>query len=103
MNRKKGRRAALVRCLDPLRVRQSAFVFSSTAVGPMANAGGVTRLMRWGHGEPLSESWVASLPWAWKRAYSGGVFHKSRGRRDNVPTASASLTLAREVVKPEVL
>ena len=26
--------------------------------------------------------------------------HKSRGRRDNIPTASASLTLAREVVKP---
>ena len=25
----------------------------------MANAGGVTRLMRWGHGEPLGESWVA--------------------------------------------
>ena len=43
-------------------VRQSVFVFSSTAVGPMANAGGVPRFLRWGHGGPLGESWVASLP-----------------------------------------
>ena len=45
--------------LFPLRVRQSAYGFFSTAVGPIANAGGVARLLRWGHGEPLSESWVA--------------------------------------------
>ena len=40
--------------LFPLRVRQSAYGFFSTAVGPIANAGGVARLLRWGHGEPLS-------------------------------------------------
>ena len=45
--------------LFPLRVRQSAYGFFSTAVGPIANAGGVARLLRWGHGEPLSQSWAA--------------------------------------------
>ena len=34
------------------------FGLPSTAIRPMANAGGVTRLLRWGHGEPLSESLV---------------------------------------------
>ena len=57
--------------LFPLRVRQSAYGFFSTAVGPIANAGGVARLLRWGHGEPLSESWVAFLCLGVrKRAYS---------------------------------
>ena len=37
-----------------LRVRQSACGFFPTAVGPIANAGGVARLLRLGHGEPLS-------------------------------------------------
>ena len=34
-------------------------------------------VLRWGHAEPLSESLVASLPWAWKRAYSGVRFTKA--------------------------
>ena len=29
------------------------------------------RFLRWGHGGPLGESWVASLPRGWNRAYSG--------------------------------
>ena len=60
-----------------LRVRQSAFGFSSTAVGPMANAGGVPRFLRWDYAGPLSESWVHSVPRVWKRAYSasGAVAH----------------------------
>ena len=34
------------------------FDFPSTVAGLMANAGEVTRLLRWGHGEILSESLV---------------------------------------------
>ena len=34
----------------------------------MANVGGVPQFLRWGHGGPLGESWVASVPLGWKRA-----------------------------------
>ena len=53
-----------MRCLDPLRVRQSVFVFPSTAVGPMANAVEVPESLRWGHAEPLSWSSVVLCLWA---------------------------------------
>ena len=42
------------------------------------------RFLRWSHGEPLSESWVASLPLGWKRAYNGVRFWRwwvSQGNR----------------------
>ena len=48
------------------------FDFPSLATRPMANGGGCPR-----YGELLSESLVASLPWAWKRAYSGVRFTKA--------------------------
>ena len=57
---------------------RAAFVFAFTADGPMPNAGGVPRFLRWGHAEPLSESWVASLPLGWNRAYSGVRFTKAK-------------------------
>ena len=44
----------------------------------MANAGEVPQFLRWGHGGPLSESWVASVPRVWKRAYSGVRFTKAK-------------------------
>ena len=51
--------SAVERCSLPLRVRQSAFGFSSVVAGPMANAGEVSKFLRWGHGGPLSESSLA--------------------------------------------
>ena len=43
----------------------------------MANAAECPGSLRLGHGEPLSESWVASLPLGWARAYSGVRFTKA--------------------------
>ena len=40
-------------------VRFRFLFYGRWAVGPMANAGGVPRFLRWGHAGPLSESWVA--------------------------------------------
>ena len=45
--------------------------FPSPAIRPMANGGGCPRYLRWNHGGPLGESWVAFLPRGWNRAYSG--------------------------------
>ena len=41
---------------------RAAFVFAFTDDGPMPNAGGMPKFLRWGHAEALSESLVASLP-----------------------------------------
>ena len=54
--------------LFPLRVRQSAYGFFSTAVGPIANAGGVARLLRME--SPLASLGWHSVPRVRKRAYS---------------------------------
>ena len=45
--------------------------FLSPAIRPMANGGGCPRSLRWGHGGPLGESLVASVPLGWNRAYNG--------------------------------
>ena len=45
--------------LFPLRVRQSAYGFFSTAVGPMANAGWVPESLHWGYAGALIESSLA--------------------------------------------
>ena len=102
VNIKKGRSAALVRCLDPLRVQRSVFVFSSTAVGPLGRW--QTLLKCPNSCAAATESPLAS-PWWFSTlglepSLQRGAVHKSRGRRNNVPTASASLTLAGEVVRP---
>ena len=60
MNGNGDRCSAVERCSLPLWVWQSAFVCSSAVAGPMSNAGGVPEFLRWGHGGPLGESWVAS-------------------------------------------
>ena len=55
------------------------FGFPSLATRPMANSGGCPRSLRWSHGGPLGESWAASLPRGWNRAYSFG--RTSSGKR----------------------
>ena len=41
---------------------RAAFVFPSTAIGPMANAGECPKFLRWHHAKALSESVRFSLP-----------------------------------------
>ena len=69
-------------------------------VGPVANVGGVPKFLRWGHGEPLSEFSLAFSALGLETSLQRDAVHKSRGRWNNVPSASASLTLVCEVVKP---
>ena len=64
---------------------------SSPAIRSMANAGACPRSLRWGHGGPLGESWVASLPWGWNRAYSGVWFWRWWVSQGNWPSGSHDL------------
>ena len=49
------------------------------------------RFLRWRHAGALSESWVASLPLGWKRAYNGVRFWRWWVSQGNWPSGSHDL------------